>query len=442
MRRVWLRAVLVIAMLGVIVASGIHVVRSQQRIAVDATAERAFATDAWTLALSLTDLHAAQQGYVGTGQDRYYWMADVRRRLEGAATQLASLSRDTTASPTLGALDEATATLASFRQMDVRIREHMSADRLLLASDLLYADAVELAREAAGHVAAAQLAERAARDASVAADRQSQGIALVVAAGASLLVALLLLPQVRTARENTDAESVASETAATEAAGLADAASSAPAANGDVDLDGADSGSTDDASDLRAAGLLGLSRHRPAPAAVNRGNTHDDDDAPAASPDLQLTADLCTDLVRSTSAADLPSLLTRSAQVLNATGVVLWVLDGTGATLRPAISHGYASEALARIGRLPCDGENATAAAWRDARMHVVPSTSNGGTHGAIAAPLVSPDRCAGVLSLELKDGWETSEAVQSAAAIIAAQLATLVSADPATTDAITRAHA
>ena len=440
MRRVWLRAVLVIAMLGVIVASGYHVVRSQQRIAVDATAERAFATDAWTLALSLTDLHAAQQGYVGTGQDRYYWMADVRRRLEGAATQLASLSRDTTASPTLGALDEATANLASFRQMDVRIREHMTADRLLLASDLLYADALELAREAVGHVAAAHVAERAARDASVAADRQSQGIALMVAAGASLLVALLLLAPVRTARENTDAESVASETTATEADGLADAASSA--ANSDADLDGADAGSTGEALDLRTDGLLGLSRHRPAAAAVNRGNTHDDDAPPAASPDLQLTADLCTDLVRSTSAADLPSLLTRSAHVLNATGVVLWVLDGTGAALRPAISHGYASEALARIGRLPCDGENATAAAWRDARMHVVPSTSNGGTHGAIAAPLVSPDRCGGVLSLELKDGWETSEAVQSAAAIIAAQLATLVSADPATSEIPTRARA
>lgn len=442
MRRGWLRAGLVVAMFGVIVTSGYHVVLSQQRIAVDQAAERAFATDAWTLALSLTNLRLAQQAYVGTGQDRYYWMADVRRRLEAAATQLASLSRDTTASATLGPLDEATATLASFRQMDVRVREHMSADRLLLASDLLYADAVELAREAAGHVAAAQVAERVVRDASVAADRQSQGIALVVAAGASLFVALLLLPGVRTARETTDAESVASETAATEADGLADAASSAPAANGDVDLDGADSGSTDEASDLRAAGLLGLSRHHSAAAAVNRGNTHDDDAPPSVSPDLQLTADLCTDLVRSTSAADLPSLLTRSAQVLNATGVVLWVLDGTGATLRPAISHGYASEALARIGRLPCDGDTATAAAWRDARMHVVPSTSNGGTHGAIAAPLVSPDRCAGVLSLELNDGWETSEAVQSAAAIIAAQLATLVSADPATTDAITRAHA
>ena len=167
----------------------------------------------------------------------------------------------TTASPTLGALDEAIANLASFRQMDVRIREHMTADRLLLASDLLYADALELAREAVGHVAAAHVAERAARDASVAADRQSQGIALMVAAGASLLVALLLLAPVRTARENTDAESVASETTATEADGLADAASSA--ANSDADLDGADAGSTGEALDLRTDGLLGLSRHPP-----------------------------------------------------------------------------------------------------------------------------------------------------------------------------------
>ena len=50
---------------------------------------------------------------------------------------------------------------------------------------------------------------------------------------------------------------------------------------------------------------------------------------------------------------------------------------------------------------------------------------------GALAAPLTAPEGCGGVISLELNDGWETSATVQSTAAIIAAQLGTLVAADP-----------
>ncbi len=442
MRRVWFRVGLVIVMLGGIVASGNHILLSQQRISVEQAGERAFATDAWTLALSLIDLHAAQQAYVGTGQDRYYWMAAVRRRLEAAASQLASLSRASTAPSAAEALDAAAATLDSFREMDARIRGHMTGDRLLLASDLLYGDALELTRQAVGHVEAAQAAEQVARDASVAADRESQGLALMAATGASLSVALLLLPPVRTPRENTDAESVVSEPADTDVDAATDATSSS-ATSAATSLEDSDAGSGGAAADAEQAGVLGLSGYLPAERPpVERGSAPTEDVSPVVLPDLQLTADLCTDLVRSTSAADLPSLLARSAQTLNAAGVVLWVLDNTGAALRPAISHGYASKTLARIGRLPCNGDNATAAAWRDARMHVVPSTANGGTRGAIAAPLVSPDRCAGVLSLELNDGWETNAAVQSAAAIIAAQLATLVSADPVTSEAATRAHA
>ena len=444
MRRVWLRAGLVLVMLGVIVASGNHFLLSQQRIGAEQAAERAFATDAWMLSLSLIDLHAAQQAYVGTGQDRYYWMAAVRRQLEAATSQLASLSRESTAPSGVDALDEAAGALDSFRRMDVRIREHMEGDRLLLASDLLYGEALELARQAAGHVEAAQAAERVARDATVAADRESQGLALVAATGASLSVALLLLPPVRTTRDNTDTEAVASEPTDVDADGAdgADDAISATPTNDATSLDDSAAGSTDDATDAEDSGVLGLNRYRPAESPVERSRLPTENAPPVVFPDLQLTADLCTDLVRSTSAADLPLLLARSAQALNANGVVLWVLDGTGVALRPAISHGYPSEAIARIGRLPCDGDNATAAAWRDARMHVVPSTANGGAHGAIAAPLVSPGRCGGVLSLELNDGWETNAAVQSATAIIAAQLATLVSADPGTSEAATRAHA
>ncbi len=52
------------------------------------------------------------------------------------------------------------------------------------------------------------------------------------------------------------------------------------------------------------------------------------------------------------------------------------------------------------------------------------------GASGALATPLRSANRCIGVLSAELRDGWESSNAVQASAAIVAAQLATLVPAE------------
>jgi len=146
-------------------------------------------------------------------------------------------------------------------------------------------------------------------------------------------------------------------------------------------------------------------------------------------PDLRLAADLCTDLGRSANATELPPLLAQAAQLLNASCIIVWVRDGTGNALRPAISHGYPAAALARLGTIACDGDNVTAAAYRDSRMHVIPGDAE--TPGAIVVPLVSPEDRPGVMTLEVNDGWEASDTVQSTATIIAAQLATLVGADP-----------
>ena len=85
--------------------------------------------------------------------------------------------------------------------------------------------------------------------------------------------------------------------------------------------------------------------------------------------------------------------------------------------------------ALARQGTIPCDSDNAAAAAYRDERLQVVSGGAD--TPGALVAPLASAEDRAGVMTLEVNDGWETSDAVQSTATIIAAQLATLVAADP-----------
>ena len=51
---------------------------------------------------------------------------------------------------------------------------------------------------------------------------------------------------------------------------------------------------------------------------------------------------------------------------------------------------------------------------------------------GAIVAPIITGEGCVGVLAAEMRRGAERDEATQAVAAILAAQLATFVTAVPA----------
>ena len=405
MRRVWLRVSFVITMVGVAAAAGYQVLLTEQQIASERAAQRAFRADAWILAVALGELHAAQQSYVAVGQDRDVWLDEVTRRFDALTADLAALTSISVSPRTIGALDEAASALEALKQVDRRVRDQLASALPLLASDLIFDDSLELAREAARHVGRARTSERAVHEAAVLAHREFQGQALAAATGTGVLVALLLLPVGRGPAEAT---------------------------RQDEDVTPAETDGGEEATAPPAGGLLLDLRSAPPPA----------EEAPAEqpavappptpgvpAPDLRLAADLCTELGRSSSAKELPPLLARMAQVLNASGIIVWVLDGTGEFLRPALVHGYPAAAMARVGVLPCDGDNITAAAFRDVRMHVLPSGEDS-EHGALAAPLTAPEGCGGVISLELNDGWETSESVQSTTAIIAAQLATLVAAD------------
>jgi len=114
--------------------------------------------------------------------------------------------------------------------------------------------------------------------------------------------------------------------------------------------------------------------------------------------------------------------------LLNATGIIVWVSNSSKRSLRPALAHGYTARALSLMGNISSDGDNATAAAFRSVSTQVVTGVE---TSGAIAVPLISSTTCVGVVSAEIQEGWETSDAVQATASIVAAQLATLLDADP-----------
>jgi hypothetical protein len=128
--------------------------------------------------------------------------------------------------------------------------------------------------------------------------------------------------------------------------------------------------------------------------------------------------------------ADLPGLLARSAELLRARGLIVWVADGAGTALYPMVAHGYSPGVVARMGSIRRDDDNAAAAAFRRSEESVVPAVD--GEPGAIVAPIVAPDGCIGVLAAEVEAGGEGDADRRALAGILAAQLATLVTVLPA----------
>jgi hypothetical protein len=165
--------------------------------------------------------------------------------------------------------------------------------------------------------------------------------------------------------------------------------------------------------------------------------------APAAAPDTPVTAvaptvdlaaaaALCTDLSRVADTAALSPLAERAASLLDASGLTLWM--GAGDQLFAVLGHGYTADQLARFGPIARGADNAVAEAWRSGHLSVTPADAQ--TPGALAAPMFGPNGCAGVLALEIRLGREQDPAVQAVAAMVAAQLATIVAAWPATSAA------
>jgi len=141
---------------------------------------------------------------------------------------------------------------------------------------------------------------------------------------------------------------------------------------------------------------------------------------------LAAAAKVCTDMARVMESKQLPALLERAANLLGASGMIVWTGDGSGRELRPALAFGYPDQVMARMGAIPRDATNAAAAAYRAGEMRTV--NGSGDANGALVAPLMTADGCIGVLSIEMKGGSEKNERSQALASIFAAQLATLVS--------------
>ena len=406
MARRWVRLVIVLVTLTTLGYTANRIRLAELELHDEHNVERVFTDLSWALTLTLTDLRAAEQAYVAAGQDRVYWTTKVRGHLATVGDGLENLRRLAIDPASVDALGEAGAAVVDLRAMDERAREHANAEQPLLASDLIFTDGLELAARAAANVELARAAERNTRNEAMRIARATQTTMLAASGAVGLLAVLLLAPM---ARERSAAAFTARGGDRT--AAVADDAPSS------YDMD-------DDAP----------ARKRKTPTVATPIVASQVNAEPK--PDLRAAAELCTDLCVLADGQQLPALLARTAGLINASGLIVWVLDRSTRSLRPAIGHGYDAAALARIGAIPDDSNNATAAAYRNLAMQIV--TGANGASGALAAPLRSPHGCVGVLSAELRDGWEASVAVQASAVIVAAQLATLLPSG----DAPAEAHA
>lgn len=144
--------------------------------------------------------------------------------------------------------------------------------------------------------------------------------------------------------------------------------------------------------------------------------------------DLRETAALCTAISCLQGESGLSGLLARTAALLDASGVVIWMTAGE--ELFPAAGHGYDPKQWAQIGPIKPSGQNATAAAWRSGTLQTV--RGNASSRAAIVAPLPGTERCIGVLAIEVTPGREADPETLAITSVIAAQLASVLVAWPA----------
>jgi hypothetical protein len=323
------------------------------------------------LVATLADVRAAQVAYVAQGQGEAFWMDRVAKLLPVLDQQMADFKAAVSAPVAQADLEPAFSAIENFQKLDARAKDYVKSGDAPLASDLIFSDGLEAIGSATTQVKAALADEVRARTAG-SAGLQAREMILLGGSAAGVLLLLVIL-----------AFTGAAKAAAVEQAQTSD--------------------STHASEPITFTKVIGAD--------------------PGA---LAIAAKVCSDMACVVESKQLPALLERTAKVLEASGMIVWVADASGRELRPAMAFGYSDQVMARMGTIPRDAANAAAAAYREGQLRTV--NGDGFTNGALVAPLITADGCIGVLSAEMKGGSEKDESSQALASIFAAQLATLVS--------------
>ena len=438
------RVAVFIAALAALAAGGLVIYDAEQNIRARQSADAAFDAQVQGVQAELVRLRSAQQAYVAEGQGPDYWMAQSADALANVDRELAALAVDANGEATRSAIQAASGVLEDFRKLDVKIRQYVKGHQILMASDVIFSESLTKGGTVAERLAAARTNEASINDVMIDQLHWRQFYA-AGGAGVVLLFAVLLLapvperevdvltamraltvaPAAPVARPRT--ESIAGVSPPVRAIDFNDVP--------DLEALRAETGHLPEPTTRVASALAASSAVSDAPAASSFAAEAASAFAPSGATadrpvvDLPTAARVCSDMARVLDAGDLPGLLSRAADVLDAPGLVVWVADRAGHALFPLLAHGYSSAAVIRIGSIPTEADNATATAWRTGEVQAVPSDPAG--QGALVAPIVTADGCVGVLAAELRDGREGRDDVRALASIFAAQLATFVTVLP-----------
>jgi len=324
----------------------------------------------------LDELTRDELSYVASGQIDKETLTATSARIRQIASESTWLLGELLAAgaPSAGELAKGAASLA---EVDARAGGNIRADLDLMAADLLFTETTRTRQALREQLRALRVAE-----ASAVSDGRSNDLkqAWTVLAGVALLFAWAL---VRSTHRPTTAPSV-------------EVTSIAP----DVDV-------------VRP----GAPPELVAPATVVEPTI-----------DLNETATLCTAISRMRTESDLQGLLVRTATLLDASGIVVWM--AAGEEMFPVAWHGYDSRQLIQLGPIGPSSPNAAAAAWRTSTLQSVAGGPN--SQSAIVVPLLGVERCIGVLAIEVGPGRETDATTKAVTTLISAQLVTVLGAWPA----------
>ena len=342
------------------------------------------------LLTTIADIGAAQHMYVAPGQPAaaaFEQVASLIQRIHVDVQAVRPILESAESAELLTVITDSAATLVD---ADSSARSHYGSGETLCAAEVIFGQARETLATMTQAVRALQAAE--ARTQTAAQSQLQRSLATVVGGGAVLwalgLLALAWIPRQRI-------EPIDQNRAAPESRGGAAKAPAVAAATAQVQT---------------------------VPAPQPTGQTVD----------LAAAASVCTGISRLNASSALPGLLARAAQVIDASGIIIWM--GAGEELFAAAAHGYDPRIISRLGSIRRSADNATATAWRTGEPGVVPGGMK--SSGAIVAPMFGPDGCIGVLAAEVRQGREGDMAARAVTVMLAAQLATVVTAWPAASSA------
>ena len=337
---------------------------------------------------ALLDLRASLYAYVAPGQGVPFWSRRSEQTLDSLRQHLVTL--DGAVATSGGSLAETLDAVDQLAAAERRSREYARRGETLLAGDVVFTEVRDLLAAATDQIYSARTRLATAHDRRISALRSEQAVLGGAAVVTWIAIALLLVVPAKVEPVK-DPNAWREELAHT----------------------------------IKKPLPPPTPVPQPAPVAPV---------APPIEPGVAVTllrdvGEICADLSSLGDTGALAGALNRAAAVLGASGVIVWIASNDGNSLSPVASHGFDEKLVTRIGRIPRDSANLTAAAFRENVARVSAATST--APAALAVSLCGPSGSVGVLSVELKPDVPADDARVALATIFAAQLATLANPIP-----------